>query len=566
MKNTKLKKIKSILIYFVILGIAYILTLVNFRLDLTSEGRYTLSDYTKNLLEKLDDDIYIKIYLDGKDLPINLKKLQQAIKEELDEFDAYSGSNFEYEFINPSENPDKNVRYGIYNMLREKGLSPIEIYENADAGSSSQKIVFPAAIISFKGKSIGINLLKSNQDSAPESEMNINNSIQSLEYEFTNALQKLTKPEKPEIAFIEGQNELSEIQVMDISAVLSEYYMVKRGKIGGKIGILDSFKAIIVAKPLGKFSEPDKFVIDQYIMNGGKVLWLLEGADVNLDSLFMTANTMALEMDNNLGDMIFSYGIRINNNLIQDKFSSPIGIAKKAENEQLKIDLYKWTYFPLIVTDNNHTISKYLNNIKTEFVSSIDIVGNNSGTKKTVLLHTTNNSLKEDVPAKISLDMINFMANDRRLIQPAKNIAVLVEGNFSSNFINRPISKFTENKNYKFVSKSKPSKMIFVSDGDIIKNEVAQNGQPYPIGFDKYSQLTFDGNKEFILNAVNYLCDDEGLMTIRSRELKMRLLNSKISKENRLLIQIINVIMPIILIILFGIFIKFFRKIKYTKN
>jgi ABC-2 type transport system permease protein len=158
------------------------------------------------------------------------------------------------------------------------------------------------------------------------------------------------------------------------------------------------------------------------------------------------------------------------------------------------------------------------------------------------------------------------MANDRRLIQPAKNIAVLVEGNFSSNFINRPISKFTENKNYKFVSKSKPSKMIFVSDGDIIKNEVAQNGQPYPIGFDKYSQLTFDGNKEFILNAVNYLCDDEGLMTIRSRELKMRLLNSKISKENRLLIQIINVIMPIILIILFGIFIKFFRKIKYTKN
>jgi ABC-2 type transport system permease protein len=566
MKNTKLKKIKSILIYFVILGIAYILTLVNFRLDLTSEGRYTLSDYTKNLLEKLDDDIYIKIYLDGKDLPINLKKLQQAIKEELDEFDAYSGSNFEYEFINPSENPDKNVRYGIYNMLRENGLSPIEIYENADAGSSSQKIVFPAAIISFKGKSIGINLLKSNQDSAPESEMNINNSIQSLEYEFTNALQKLTKPEKPEIAFIEGQNELSEIQVMDISAVLSEYYMVKRGKIGGKIGILDSFKAIIVAKPLGKFSEPDKFVIDQYIMNGGKVLWLLEGADVNLDSLFMTANTMALEMDNNLGDMIFSYGIRINNNLIQDKFSSPIGIAKKAENEQLKIDLYKWTYFPLIVTDNNHTISKYLNNIKTEFVSSIDIVGNNSGTKKTVLLHTTNNSLKEDVPAKISLDMINFMANDRRLIQPAKNIAVLVEGNFSSNFINRPISKFTENKNYKFVSKSKPSKMIFVSDGDIIKNEVAQNGQPYPIGFDKYSQLTFDGNKEFILNAVNYLCDDEGLMTIRSRELKMRLLNSKISKENRLLIQIINVIMPIILIILFGIFIKFFRKIKYTKN
>jgi ABC-2 type transport system permease protein len=566
MKNTKLKKIKSILIYFVILGIAYILTLVNFRLDLTSEGRYTLSDYTKNLLEKLDDDIYIKIYLDGKDLPINLKKLQQAIKEELDEFDAYSGSNFEYEFINPSENPDKNVRYGIYNMLREKGLSPIEIYENADAGSSSQKIVFPAAIISFKGKSIGINLLKSNQDSAPESEMNINNSIQSLEYEFTNALQKLTKPEKPEIAFIEGQNELSEIQVMDISAVLSEYYMVKRGKIGGKIGILDSFKAIIVAKPLGKFSEPDKFVIDQYIMNGGKVLWLLEGADVNLDSLFMTANTMALEMDNNLGDMIFSYGIRINNNLIQDKFSSPIGIAKKAENEQLKIDLYKWTYFPLIVTDNNHTISKYLNNIKTEFVSSIDIVGNNSGTKKTVLLHTTNNSLKEDVPAKISLDMINFMANDRRLIQPAKNIAVLVEGNFSSNFINRPISKFTENKNYKFVSKSKPSKMIFVSDGDIIKNEVAQNGQPYPIGFDKYSQLTFDGNKEFILNAVNYLCDDEGLMTIRSRELKMRLLNSKISKENRLLIQIINVIMPISLIILFGIFIKFFRKIKYTKN
>jgi len=559
------KFLKLIFSYIAIIVAAYILSIGYFRLDLTSEGKYTLSDYTMTLLENIDDDVYIKVYLDGADLPIHLKKMQQAVKEELQEFSIYANKNFDFEFINPTENEDKNIRYGIYKMLMDKGLVPIEIHEKSDAGSSSQRLIFPSVIISYKGRSIGVNLLKNTLSVAPESEQNISYSIQSLEYELTNALQKLTNDKKPEIAFIEGQKELSEYQVMDISNVLSEYYSVQRGRIDGTIGILDNFKAIIIAKPRAEFSEQDKFVLDQYIMQGGNVLWMLEGADTNLDSLFVTAATIAMAQENNLGDMLFNYGIRVNANLLQDKFSSPIGILKKSDGGKPKIDLYPWNYFPVIVTDDKHPISKYLNYIKTEFVSTIDTVGNNPKIKKTVLLHSSQYSFVENVPARVGLDMINYMQNDTRLNKGKKNIAVLLEGEFSSNFINRNTKTYLPaGTNYKFLKKSKVAKMIVVSDADIIKNEVAQDGRPYPIGYDKFSQRTYDGNKEFILNAVNYLCDDAGLMTIRSRELQMRLLNVDKIKENRFLIQFINVIAPIILIILFGIGVFIFRKRKYT--
>ncbi len=561
-KNNIIKLIISLVI---IISGAYILSIKFLRFDLTSEGRYTLSNYTKNILESLNDKIYIKVYLEGDGLPSTLKIYNKKIKEELDEFKIFANNNLVYDFINPSESHDKEVRFALYKNLSDKGIIPIETNEISEDGKSSQKMVFPGIIISYKGKESTINLLKSSMNVAPESEENVNASIQSLEYELTNAIQKLSKNKKPEIAFIEGQGELNEYEVMDITRVLSEYYLVKTGKINGTPGILDNFKAIIIAKPEKAFTEQDKFVIDQYIMKGGNVLFLIDGCKTNTDSLFLLGNTISLAQDLNLNDMLFQYGARINNDLLQDEFSSPIGLTTKGPNEKPIIKRFPWFYFPVLVSENNHVISKYLNYIKTEYVSTIDTVGKNSNIKKTVLLKSSPKTRLEQIPARISFNQINHMPHAEEMKAGRKNIAVLLEGEFTSVFKNRPVQKYFQNISLADVlTKSKAAKMILVSDGDIIRNEVSKIGKPYPIGFDKFTQQTFKGNQEFILNSINYLCDDEGLMTIRSRELKMRLLDNEKIKNHRFTIQLLNVLLPIFLVSFFGIIIYFIRKKKYT--
>ncbi len=558
--------LRLILSYTIIIIAAYLLSVKFLRFDLTSEGRYTLSDYTKNILKNLNDKIYVKVYLTGDGLPLTLKNYKRNIKEELDEFKVYAGENLDYEFIDPSESKDKEVRFGLYKSLTDKGLLPIETSEVSDDGKTSTKMVFPGALISYKGKEIAVNLLKSAAGSAPESEENVNNSVQSLEYELTNAVQKLSRNKKPEIAFIEGHGELNEYELMDISTVLSEYYTVKTGKIGGQPGILDNFKAVIIAKPMQKFSEQDKFVIDQYLMKGGNLMFLLDGTNVNLDSLFITSSTIALPQDNNLDDMLFQYGVRVNKDLLLDKFSSAIGITMQGPDGKPYIKTFPWYYFPVIVSDNKHVISKYLNYIKTEFVSTIDTVGFNKDIRKTVLLKSSEYTKNDPIPAKITLEQAGHMPSDNEMHGGRRNLAVLAEGKFTSVFKNRPIEKYFPNYNVSDVlTESKPAKIIVVSDGDIIKNEVSSKGQPYPVGFDRFTRHIFKGNKEFILNAVNYLCDDSGLMTIRSRELKMRLLDHEKVLKNRFLIQLINVLLPVLLIALFGIAVYFVRKKRYQK-
>jgi ABC-2 type transport system permease protein len=563
-KNTFLRTLVYIAATIVI---AYILTLKFVRFDLTSEGRYTLSDYTETLLKSLDDRVYVKVYLEGEGLPVALKRYKREIKEQLEEFKAYADNNLEYEFIDPAESKDKEVRFAFYKNLTEKGLFPIETNEIGEDGKTSQKMVFPGAIITYKGKEATVNLLKMAGQFAPESEENVNNSIQSLEYELTNAIQKLSVTTKPEIAFINGHGELNEYQVMDISTILSEYYLVKTGKIGGKPGILDAFKAIIIANPQDRFTEEDKFVIDQYIMNGGNVLWLLEGVKTNVDSLFMTGQTLAMAQDLNLNDMLFEYGVRVNSDLLQDKFSSPIGLTTRSADGKAKINHYPWYYFPVLVTENNHVVSKYLNYVRTEFASTIDTVGSDPDIKKTILLRSSEETRMEPIPARISLDMVNFLPADNLMRGGKKILAVLLEGKFTSVFKNRPVDKYFPNiSRADVLTKSKPSKMIVISDGDIIRNEVTSDGRPYPIGFDRFTQQTFIGNQELILNSMNYLCDDEGLMTIRARELKMRLLDREYILENKFKIKMLNVFLPIVPIVLLGFTVAFIRKRKYTKK
>ncbi len=568
MDRRKIKKqniIQLISVFIIVLLLNYIVSFLIVRLDLTSEGRYTLSKQTIRLLSEIDDQVYVKVYLEGDDLPVGFKRMRRSISDLLEEFSYHGKKEINFRFINPSENPDKKVRFGLYKQLYEKGLVPIESNETSEEGKTSSKMVFPGVVVVYKGKDLGVNLLKNDPRYRSDSEDNINNSIQSMEYELTNAIRKLSAPKKQKIAFVEGHGELNEYQVMDITTILSEYYEVQRGTMNGTPGILDQFAAIIIAKPMQRFNENDKLVIDQYIMHGGKVLWLLEGAKMDLDSLRNLPVTVAMPLDLNLDDQLFRYGVRLNPGLLQDVQCASIGMTRQGPDGRPKIDLIPWPYFPIILSDNSHEINKYLNLLRLEFGSTLDTVDSSPEVKKLILLTSSDKSKFEYAPAQVSIENIQRQVDETQFKSRKLPVAVLLEGKFESNFKNRLLSGLALT-NEKIIKSSKPTKMIIASDGDIPVNKVSSKGEVYPIGFDVNSQQTFQGNKDFMLNAINYLCDDEGLMSIRLREIKMRLLSKeKISKEKAFW-KAENTALPVIIIVLFGLLASFLRKRKYTRS
>ncbi len=561
----KQKIVQLTLVFVAIILVNYVVSFVFYRVDMTSEGRYTISEQSKNLLKNLDDELYVKIYLDGDDLPIGFKRMRKSLADLLEEFKVHVGSEINYHFINPSESPDKNIRFSLYKQLFEKGLVPIESNETTEEGKTMQKMVFPGLIVVYKGKEMGVNLLKNNPRYKPDGEENINNSVQSMEYELTNAIRKLTKGEKPEIAFLEGHGELSEYQVLDITNTLSEYYEVKRGVIGGTYGILDNFKAVIIAGPSLKFSENDKFVIDQYLMKGGKILWLIDGANINMDSLKYSPRTIAMPSDLKLEDQLFRYGVRINPGLLQDAQCAKIGMARRGADGQSKINLYPWTYYPVVLSDNTNEINKYLDVIRLEFPSSLDTVSSSPDVRKTILLHSSAKAKFDYAPVEIDLMQVQNKMDEHLFNQADVPVAVLLEGEFESNFKNRFLDP-NITKGYEVISKSKATRMIVISSSSVIRNEISAKGETYPLGFDINTRKTFKGNKQLITNSINYLCDDEGLMSIRLREIKLRLLDKSKITSDKIFWQTTNTLIPILFVILFGLGAGYMRKRKYTRD
>ena len=573
MDKKKLKKqniiqLAAVLIIVVLLN--YIANFLILRLDLTTEGRYTLSDQTKKLLSSLDEQLYVKVYLEGDDLPVGFKRMRRALNDLLEEFDYYGKSEVSFRFINPTDIEDKKAKFGLWKELGDKGLKPIESEDISEEGNTSQKLIFPGVVVVYKGKDVGLSLLKTDPQYLPDSEENINNSIQSMEYELTNAIRKLSREKKQEIAFIEGHDELNEMEVMDITTLLSEYYEVKRGAINATPGILDQFAAVIIAKPLQKFNENDKLVLDQYIMQGGKVLWLLDGAKINMDSLNQSPVTAAMPLDLNLEDQLFRYGARLNPGLLQDAQCAPIGLTRQNAKGDPVIDLLPWPHFPLVLSDNSHEINKYMNLLRMEFPSTLDTVSSSPKVKKTILLSSSNNSKFEYAPSQVSFSNLKKQVDKSAFKSKNLPVAVLLEGEFESNFKNRLLEELIIPKE-KIIEQSKPTKMVVVADGDIAINKISSRGEVYPLGFDPLIQnpnrapIIFKGNKEFLINAVNYLCDDEGLMSVRLREITMRLLNKDKVKQGKTLWKTLNTLLPVVLIVLFGILASYFRKRKYTR-
>ena len=577
-KNLKKNQIVAFLVTVAIVVLVNVIgSYVFTRFDLTSEKRYTLSPTTKDILNNLDDYVYFKVYLEG-DFPAGFKKLRRETKEMLDEFRAYS-KYIDYEFINPSESEDPDERNATYTLLYQSGLNPTNVVDKNSDGSTKQMIIWPGALVSYRNDTeIAIDLLENQIGQSSEEALNA--SMQNLEFRLIDAVKKVTRFKKPNIAFIEGHGELEPMDVYDITKSLSQHYNVGRLEIDGRIDALmhrtqdttrdvsafTSFDAIIIAKPTQPFSEKDKFLIDQYIMHGGKVLWLVEPVYATMDSLQSQESTIGIEQDLNLDDMLFKYGVRINRDLLLDLTCAALPVRTGQMAGQAQLEFFRWYYFPLLQAASDHPMVRNMNAIRADFVSSMDATTSANGINQIPLLKTSDYTKVSGAPVFISLAMLRQTPDRRMFNSKGKNVAYLLKGSFPSLYANRIPQELIDSEELKYMDQSEPTAMIVIADGDIIRNQIdIKRKMPLALGFDQYTGNTY-ANKEFIENCISYLVDGEGLIDIRSRELKIRLLDTTKIAQERTKWQLINTLIPIASIIALGFVMAYFRKRKYSKT
>lgn len=529
------------------------------RLDLTAEQRHSISASSKRLAGKLGDVVYVKVYLDG-DLPPGFKRLRNATREMLDEFRLYAGDNLEYTFIDPAAGKGEKERLELYKQLAKKGLFPTNL-EVQEEGKKSEKIIFPGALVTYGNAEVPLQLLKSQMGSSPE-EM-LNNSVEGLEYEIASAIRRLTQPIAKHIAFLRGHGEADNEHITDAARALSEYYKVDTLLMAEQLGSLEGFDAVIVAKPTAPFSEKDKFILDQYIMKGGKLLWLLDGMSVDMDSLTQNSTTIAMPSQLNLEDQLFRYGARVNSDLLMDLQAAPIPVVTGYTGNAPRQELFPWPYFPLTQPLGNHPVVNNLNLVKSEFGSSVDTI-DVTGIQKTVLLTTSDYARIQMPPARVSLNILQQEPDKRQYNKRGLPFAVLLEGRFPSNFKNRIPDAIRDSKEIGFRETGEPTRMIVVGDGDVITNYVSRKGAIYPLGYDRFTQQSY-GNRNFILNCIDYLCDDSGVIELRGKEIRLRLLD-KAKLADGGWIRWTNVLAPLVLLVLAGTIHHRVRRRKYSRK
>lgn len=562
-KHTAGNKKRDLAILFSLIAI---IALINFvgsfyfkRFDLTSEKRYTLAESTKTLLSNLEDEVFFKVYLNGNFNP-NFTRLKNETREILDEFRAYSNDQIQYEFITPGEGMAPAEKESIERQLFEKGLIPEQIV-SGNADKKLETKIWPGAIVSHKGNETVWQIFKGQLGvSAEES---INNSVEELEYSLTTSIRKLQRDKKLEVTFIEGHYELDTLHQYDFMRALSEYYDVNRTPILGKLASLKGSAAIVITQPDSAFNDRDRFIIDQYIMSGGKVLWLIDPVAINRDTFQLKGYTLGLNRMLGIEEMLFKYGVRLNAVLVQDFQCArvPINVGFKGSPN---FKFFPWVYSPLILPDLKHPIVRNLDLIKFDFCSTLDTV-TAKGIKKTILLRTSKTSKTQPAPARIFLGSALYPIKESQFNDPYLSVACLLEGEFSSFVEYRLPGALLRDSSFKYVDKGKKTKMIVVADGDVARNDFDKStGRFYELGFDKYSRETF-ANKTFLLNCVNYLLDDEGLLQLRSREVKLRQLDRKKITLQRAKWQMTNVLLPLLLVIMLGMIQFYVRKRKYSK-
>lgn len=532
------------------------------RFDLTQDKRFTLSEEAKEIVDYVDSPIIVDVFLKGS-FPPEFRRLQSETEQLLEEFSAYN-SHIKFDFINPTEKGNE----AFQSQFEKFGLTPAQV-SVTESGKQSTEFVYPWALAHHDGKSVKIPLLK-NQLGAT-SEERVNSSLQNLQYAFADGFKKLATQKSKKIAVLKGNGEYDDRYIADFFATLRDYYFIAPFTLDSvatnpekTFKTLEGFDLIVAAQPTEAFSDAEKYVLDQYIMNGGKSLWLMDATQMQMDTV--SGNMFAFGKDLNLNDFFFKYGIRINPNLVKDVYSAPIVLASGDEREA-QYNRYPWFFSPLSSSANNHPIVSNIEAVKFDYASAIDTLPNNI--KKTVLLSTSPISKIVGLPFPIDFDVeipknlqvVNEGPNPNEYNAGEVPLAVLLEGSFTSAYKNRvkPIKlNGVENKDG-----GKSSKMVVISDGDIIKNQM-QGNRPLELGFDKMTNQ-FYGNKEFLLNTVNYLLDDSGLINIRTRQIAVPFLDPQKTAEQRTKWQVLNLLLPLGLLTLFGIVFTFYRKRKYTR-
>ena len=559
-KNSFLSCVLCLVPLIIVLVLIFTKTLF-FRIDLTEEGRYSLSDATKFQVAEMSEPLVVKIYLDGE-LDANMLRLKRATEDVVRELNMYSAEGLSIEFVNPNSATTDEERYAEYARLEERGLRGMSVTIRERGGKMMEQVIFPWAEVCASQDTMAIPLMQ--PSSQKTGEQAVNSAIEDLEYLFVDAIQILNRKEVRKIAFIEGHGELSEEYTYDASDALSRYFQVDRGVLGLDASVLDGYSAIIIAKPETQYSETDKFIIDQYIMRGGRVLWLLDGVQMSDDMLSEGGATPLIGLDVNLQDQLFRYGVRLTPTVVEDMQCAYIPINVARPGEEPRFEPIPWFYMPLLQGSPYHPITKTLQAVKADFASGIEIVGDTVGVKKEVLLITSNASHVHVAPTEI--DVMNAIN-----VEPSEYfntryvpVAVALEGEFESIYKHRMAPKGVVVNNV--INKSEPTRMVVVADGDIIRNDVEQTREGLmlvPLGYDRVTRQTH-GNKDFIVNSLLYLTDDEGLMQLRNRRIDLRLLNRAVVDSQRNMWMWINTLLPIVLLALFGGVFFWIRKKKNT--
>jgi ABC-2 type transport system permease protein len=556
------QKRKDFLYLFLAMVIIILINIVSSfvftRIDFTKEKRFTVSDISKEVLANVKEPVKITVYLEG-DFPSAFKRLRNATKDLLNDFRAYSGASIQFEFVDPIAGRNGQEQQALFEELYQKGLEPTNLSVKTEEGMS-QKTIFPAALVSYEGREIPVKLLQNRMGLSPDEVLN--NSIQNLEYSFISAIRKVASGGKPRVAFTEGHGELTDVQLQDAMKALSDAYEVGRIDLTqvNQAG-LDKLKLLIIPKPNTAFSELEKYKIDQFLMNGGKIFWVIDQVNAELDSMRRGAGEqLAFQKNLNLDDQLFRYGIRINYDLIGDMNCLQIPVNVGQIGGEGQIQMVPWLFYPIIMPVSAHPLVKNLDGIKTEFISTIDTIGT-PGLRKEILLTTSPFNRSLAIPNLISLNMVEETPDPKDFQSAPKAVCVLVEGKFTSVFKNRPLPEPHTSAGFK--ENSSFTKMIVFSDGDILRNQVGQDGFAYPLGEDRYSGQSF-GNKTLLLNIADFLTNDADLIQLRSKEIKLRLLDKGRLKAEKSSWQLINTLIPVIVVILLGIFQHFYRKRKYA--
>lgn len=570
-KRTHILQLVVGLVLIVFLNIVgyYVFT----RLDLTAEKRYTLSPSTKKILKSVDDVVFIRCYLEGE-IPTDYKRLRNETREMINQFRSYN-SNIEFEFMNPNDFKDKKEQAELYQRLFEKGFQPI-LKTSEQKDGQMRQYIFPYLEITYKGEKKIVSLI-STKGTGEESI--INSSVQNLEYNIYTALRSLITTSKERIAIIRGHGEWDLPYMWDFISGINDFYAVDTVSLNEKLNsvtdrvydsihpndvkIKNKYKALIIAKPLSVFSYKDLYILDQFVMHGGKILWLVDPLLCSMDSLQASPQTYAITNFTGVEDPLFRYGVRLNTNLVMDMQCAKVPIVTGVYGDNTpQFSYFPWNFFPVITPNSNSIITDKINPVKMEFASSIDTIQNDI--VKTPLLVTSSNTRIMNTPAIISLEMLKQKQDPRLFNMSNLPVAMLLEGKFTSAFQHRLAPEMLENQAIAFKEKcDTTNSMIVVADGDIIRNDFSK-GQTLPLGYDRFTKEMY-GNKEFLINCVNYLCGDKDMIPLRSREVVMRKLDQAKVDREKMNWQIVNVALPVIIVIVIGFVIGFFRKKKYVK-